>query len=388
MRNRVDIAIIGSGITGLSTAYSLVNKGCRDIMLLEKGSLASGASTRNGGGIRAQFSTEQNILLAMWSIKRFRELGTELNVNFWFRQGGYLFVAETDDELSLLKRTVAFHRRFNLGTKMMDCSDVQAVIPQMVCKSVIGGAFRKGDGVLFPFPLLFGYAEHLKRAGVNIETRCEVSEIRRSLTGYELTTSRGTVFAEHLLNAAGGWSSDVAKLMGTHIPTNPVRHQIMVSEPLAPFLDPMVVTLRDGFYMSQGPRGELVGGIAEAGQHKNDPRKSGSDFCRQISSRIVSLFPRLGNARMMRQWAGYYDMSPDANPILDEIPGFDKAYLACGFSGHGFMISPAVGEFMASLILGERLPFPREPSVAARWSNRTRTDFQGLKRETSGTRQW
>jgi sarcosine oxidase subunit beta len=367
VKDHVNVAIIGSGITGLSTAYSLVNRGCRDIVIFERSSLASGASTRNGGGVRAQFATEENILLAKWSIQRFRMLGAELNANFWFRQGGYLFVAETEKELSLLRSTTEFHKRFNLGTRMLDCGGVQAIVPEMVCTSVIGGAFRKGDGVLFPFPLLFGYAEHLMRTGVSIETHCEVSAIKRSRKGYELITSRGTIYAEHLLNAAGGWSSNVAKMMGTLIPTNPARHQIMVSEPLAPFLDPMVVTLRDGFYMSQGQRGELVGGIAEVGQHKNDPSKSGSDFCRQMSSRIVSLFPRLGNARMMRQWAGYYDMSPDANPILDEVPGFERAYLACGFSGHGFMISPAVGEFMASLILGERPPFPREPYRLSRF---------------------
>jgi sarcosine oxidase subunit beta len=367
MKDHVEVAIIGSGITGLSTAYSLVNRGCRNIAILEKGNLASGASTRNGGGIRAQFATEENILLAKWSIQRFRMLGAELNVNFWFRQGGYLFVAETEKELSLLKSTAEFHRRFNLGTKLLDCDEVQTIVPEMVCTSVIGGIFRKGDGVLFPFPLLFGYAEHLKKAGVGIETHCEVNAIKRSGSGYELTTSRGTVFAERLLNAAGGWSRDVAKMMGTFIPTIPVRHQIMVSEPLAPFLDPMIVTLRDGFYMSQGPRGELVGGITEAGQHKKDPHKSSSDFCIQMSSRIVSLFPRLGNARMMRQWAGYYDMSPDANPILDEVPGLERAYLACGFSGHGFMISPAVGEFMACIILGERPPFPREPYRVSRF---------------------
>lgn len=368
MKDHVDVAIIGSGITGLSTAYSLVNRGCKDIVILEKGNLASGASTRNGGGVRAQFATEENILLAKWSIQRFRTLGPELNTNFWFRQGGYLFVAETEEELSLLKKTTEFHKRFSLGTRMLDCEGVQSIVPEMVCTSVIGGAFRKGDGVLFPFPLLFGYAQRLRDAGVGIETHCEVSAIRRSGTGYELVTSKGTIFAERLLNAAGGWSSNVAKLMGTFIPTNPARHQIMVSEPLARFLDPMVVTLRDGFYMSQGPRGELVGGITEAGPHFNDAHKSSSEFCRQISSRIVSLFPRLGNARMMRQWAGYYDMSPDANPILDEVPGFEKAYMACGFSGHGFMISPAVGEFMASLILGERLPFPREPYRLSRFA--------------------
>jgi sarcosine oxidase subunit beta len=359
--------IIGSGVTGLSTAYSLVNRGCNDIVILDGGHLASGASSRNGGGIRAQFLTEENILLAKWSIERFRKLSRELNVNFWFRQGGYLFVAETEDELEVLKRATELQNRFGLGTKILGCDEVQSLVPEMVCASVLGGFYRRGDGVLFPFPLLFGYAEFLRSRGVSIETRCEVTSI--SLTGgrLEIGTSRGTIRGDKVLNAAGGWSSDVGKMMGVEIPTTPVRHQIMASEPLAPFLDPMVVTLKDGFYMSQGPRGELIGGISEPGMQARDFKRSGFEFCQLMSARIVSLFPRLASASMLRQWAGFYDMSPDANPILAQVPGSENAFVACGFSGHGFMISPAVGEIMAALMLGERPVFPAEPYRLSRF---------------------
>lgn len=361
MKNRSEVVIIGSGITGLSIAYSLVNRGCRDITILDKGHLASGASTRNGGGVRAQFATEENIILSKWSIQRFRRLSLELNTNFWFRQGGYLFLAESDQELSMLKKAVEFQNRHGLGTKIVDCGQAKDIVPQMVCPSVVGGAFRKGDGILFPFPLLFGYAEHLRRNSVAIETHCTVDGITESSTGFSIRTSRGIIEANKVVDAAGGWSSTVAKMLGADVPTRPVRHQIMASEPLSPFLDPMVVTLKDGFYMSQGPRGELVAGITESNAHGEDPGRSGHFFCEQLSKRLVDLFPRLSAARMMRQWAGFYDMSPDANPILDSIPGVENAFIACGFSGHGFMISPAVGELMACLVLGERPPFPTDP---------------------------
>ncbi|OGS42120.1 MAG: hypothetical protein A3K67_07170 [Euryarchaeota archaeon RBG_16_62_10] len=238
----------------------------------------------------------------------------------------------------------------------------------MSCATALGGAYRKGDGVLFPFPLLYGYAEALRRAGVEIRTRCEVTSVRQVGGLFEVITPSGPVRAKKVLNAAGGWSSSVAGMLGVEIPTRPVRHQIMVSEPLLPVLDPMVVTIKDGFYMSQGPRGELVGGIKESGAHGNDPARSSIGFCQQMSRRIVSLFPRLSAARMMRQWAGFYDMSPDANPILDELPGREGAFVACGFSGHGFMISPAVGDFMASLIVGERPRFGREAYRLSRFA--------------------
>lgn len=375
MKSRTQVAIIGSGVTGLSTAYSLLAKGIDDIVILEKGHLSSGASTRNGGGIRAQFTTEENIMLAKWSIQRFRQLGAELNTNFWFRQGGYLFVAESEKELDTLRHAAEFQRGFGLGTRIVDCDRVKEIVPQMTCSTVIGGAYRHGDGVLFPFPLLFGYADRLRSHGVEIETHCEVRLVGRAGEQFVLDTTRGELQAEALLDAAGGWSSEVGRMMGVAVPTHPVRHQIMVSEPLAPLLDPMVVTVSDGFYMSQGPRGELVGGITEPEPHGIDSTRSSAGFCEQMSRRIVSLFPRLSKARMMRQWAGFYDMSPDANPILDSLPGMENGFLACGFSGHGFMISPAVGEFMACLIAGAKPPFPEEPYRLSRFeSGRARSE--------------
>lgn len=368
MKATCEVAIIGSGVTGLSTAYSLVKKGLTDITILEQGYLSSGASTRNGGGIRAQFTTEENIRLAKWSIDRFRRLGPELNVNFWFRQGGYLFLAESSQELEQLRRASEFQARFELGTRILDSTEIRRMVPCLETGKFIGGSFRKGDGVLFPFPLLFGYAEHVKKQGVSIETHCPVTGIHKKGDGFELLTPRGAVKASKLICAAGGWSRQVSSMLGVDVPTHPVRHQIMVSEPLAPFLDPMVVTLKDGFYVSQGPRGELVGGITEREGNSSNPQKSGLGFAGAMSRRLIELCPRLSSAKMMRQWAGFYDMSPDVNPILDRILGNENAFVACGFSGHGFMISPAVGEFMACLVLGERVPFPDAPYRMARFT--------------------
>lgn len=361
MDRKCEIAIIGSGVTGLSTAYSLVGKGLEDIILVERDHLSSGASTRNGGGIRAQFSTEENIMLAKWSIERFKKLGVELNTNFWFRQGGYLFLAESPLELDQLKVAAEFQARYRLGTRILDNSEIQEMVPCLDTSRFIGGSFRRDDGVLFPFPLLFGYAEHIRKRGVRIETHCGVYAVVRKGDAFELETSRGTIHASKVLCAAGGWSRQVGEMLGVSLPTRAVRHQIMASEPLAPFLDPMVVTLKDGFYISQGPRGELVGGITERDEGPKDPRRSGFDFARMMSERIVNLCPRMSSVRMLRQWAGFYDMSPDANPILDRMPESEGAFVACGFSGHGFMISPAVGEFMSCLMLGQKPPFPDAP---------------------------
>lgn len=361
MKASCSLAIVGSGVTGLSTAYSLCKRGLKDIVILEKGHLSSGASTRNGGGVRAQFTTQENIMLAKWSIRKFKRLASELGVNFWFRQGGYLFLAESDEELSTLRKAVSIQNENKLDSRIIDQCEIKSLVPEIEVEGLVGGSFRKGDAVLFPFPLLFGYASFLRNQGVSIETRCEAKNIKKAPRGYDIETTRGLIHASKILNAAGGWSSEVSQMLGCPIPTRPVRHQIMASAPLKPFLDPMVVTIRDGFYMSQAVRGELIGGIAEPLPHPSDTSRNGSLFCRLISKRITGLFPRLSSACMMRQWAGFYDMSPDANPILDILPGTDNAYVACGFSGHGFMISPAVGDFMACLIMDDRPCFPAEP---------------------------
>lgn len=374
---RFELAIIGSGVTGLSTAYSLSKMGFTDIVILDMNYLSSGASTRNGGGIRAQFTTEENIKLAKWSIERFRSLGAELEANFWFRQGGYLFLAETEQEFMQLQRTVRFHSAYDLGTRVLDNSQIHDIVPCLETSRFIGGSFRKDDGVLFPFPLLFGYAEKLRDSNIRIETHREVTSIRRTSEGFELGTSKGNLLTNRVLNAAGGWSSQVGSLLGVKIPTHPVRHQIMASEPLAPFLEPMVVTLKDGLYVSQGPRGELIGGLSEANAEAANPQKSGFEFCRLMSEKLIELCPRLAGVRMMRQWAGFYDMSPDANPILDEIPGMEGAFVACGFSGHGFMISPAVGEMMACRITGKKPPFSTEPYSLSRFEKQM-TRKEGL----------
>src|SRR5690606_2747612 len=207
------------------------------------------------------------------------------------------------------------------------------------------------DGILFPWPFLWGYAQQATRLGVKLYTYTAVLGIDAEPGGYVVHTARGPVCARRVINAAGAGSGTIARMVGVELPTYPVRHEICSSEPLKPFLGPMVSELSSGLYGSQSMRGEIVGGVSLP------PRRtlsSGStlEFLTTYASRLVKILPLLSGVKVLRQWAGPYDMSPDGNPILGTAPGAPELYLCCGFVGHGFMMAPVIGLLYAEWLTG------------------------------------
>lgn len=358
MRSSYDCVIIGAGVTGLMVGYELCRRGMPDILIVERAYIGSGASGRNGGGVRAQWTTKENIQIARESIDRFRKLSAELRYNIWFRQGGYLFLAETDSQVEALKSNVKFHNEHGVNTRFIERDNLNEIIPELNKDAFLAGAFNPKDGTLFPFPLLWGLRDRIIELGGEIATRTEVKGIRvenRRIRHVE--TSAGVIRTEKVLNAAGKWSSIIGEMAGVKVPTMPFRHEILATEPLEPFFDPMIVTMTNKLYMNQSMRGELIGGISNPLEVPSGSWSSSLHFAQRMSREILKLFPRLGAARILRQWAGSYDVSPDNNPILGTVEEPEGFYLACGYSGHGLMISPKVGQMMAELISKNR----REP---------------------------
>ncbi|MEM9491602.1 MAG: FAD-binding oxidoreductase, partial [Myxococcota bacterium] len=353
---RAELVIIGAGVMGLSVAYHLARRGLTDVVIFERGYLAQGASGRNGGGIRQQWSTEINIRLMQEAVERCARFAKEIGVNIWFRQGGYLFLARTAAEVTRLERNVAVQNRCGIENRMLDPDGISDVVPQLDTAGVLAAAFNPTDGILFPWPFLWGYAQRATALGAKLYTHTPVTAIDVDRDGtYRVRSSRGAVRARRVLNATGAWSGDIARMVGIDLPTYPIRHEICSSEPLKPFLGPMVSELSSGTYFSQSMRGEIVGGATVPGERPTASMRSTSRFLEIYASRLVALMPVLGDIKVLRQWAGSYDMSPDGNPILGEVrerPGF---FLACGFVGHGFMMAPIVGEIYAELLTsGER----------------------------------
>jgi sarcosine oxidase subunit beta len=349
---RVEIAIVGGGVMGLSIAYHLARRGMTDVLVLERGYLAEGASGRNGGGVRQQWSTEINIRLMQESVDLCRRFAVDLGVNVWFRQGGYLFLARSAKEVARLEKNIAIQNRCGVPTKMLDPAAAREIVPELDLTGIVGAAYNSSDGILFPWPFLWGYARQAAAHGVRICTQTEVTGLAKDDRGYVLDTPRGRVVARRVIDACGAWSPKLAEMIGVKVPTWPIRHEICSSEPLKPFLKPMVSELSSGLYCSQSMRGEIVGGVSPPGHGSTYAMGSTLEFLATYSRRLVRLMPILGDIKILRQWAGPYDQSPDGNPIVGAAPGHPDFFLACGFVGHGFMMAPIVGKLYGEWLTG------------------------------------
>lgn len=350
---RAEIAIIGGGVMGLSIAYHLAKRGLSDVVVIERGYLAEGASGRNGGGVRQQWSTELNIRLMQESVELCRRFAVDLGVNVWFRQGGYLFLARSAREVARLEKNIALQNRCGVATRMLAPRDAQEIVPEIDLTGIVGAAFNPTDGILFPWPFLWGYARQAAARGVRIFTQTPVGGLEPIAGGgYVVQTPRGAVRARRVINATGAWSPQLGKLIGVDVPTWPIRHEICSSEPLKPFLRPMVSELASGLYCSQSMRGEIVGGVSLPGHGSTYAMGSTLQFLSTYAHRLVRLMPILADIKVLRQWAGPYDQSPDGNPILGAPPEHPDFFLACGFVGHGFMMAPIVGKLYAEWLTG------------------------------------
>jgi len=348
-----EIAIIGGGVVGLSIAYSLAKRGLEDVVVIERGYLAEGASGRNGGGVRQQWSTELNIRLMQESVELCRRFAVDLGVNVWFRQGGYLFLARSAKEIARLEKNIALQNRCGVATRMLDPKQALAIVPELDLNGIVGAAYNPTDGILFPWPFLWGYARQAAAHGARIFTQTPVAGLERQKAGgYIVHTPRGSLRARRVVNATGAWSPKLGQMVGVDIPTYPIRHEICSSEPLKPFLRPMVSELSSGLYCSQSMRGEIVGGVTIPGHGSTYGMGSTLEFLATYARRLVRLMPILGDIKILRQWAGPYDQSPDGNPILGAAPGHPDFLLACGFVGHGFMMAPIVGKLYGEWLTG------------------------------------
>jgi sarcosine oxidase subunit beta len=364
LRKECEVAIVGGGIMGLALAYNLARRGCRDVVVLEAHHLAWGASGRNGGGVRQQWSTELNIRLMQESVEICKGFAQELGTNVWMRQGGYLFLAREPEELGRMEAAIALQNRCDVPTRLLDLDEVGRLVPELDRERFAGACYNPTDAIVFPWPFLWGYAEAATRAGVEIHTATPVTAIDRLERGFALHTPAGLVRAERVVNAAGSWSPQVARLVGLALPNWSTRHEILSTEALKPFLTPMVSVLDSGLYFSQSLRGEIVGGITlketetetreRAERPGDDGVRLGSRlrFLEAMAEGLIEAMPLLGDIKVVRQWAGPYDMTPDSNPIAGEAPGVPGFFLCCGFVGHGFMMAPVVARHYAAYLTG------------------------------------
>ena len=353
MIEKADIVIIGGGVQGCSIAYNLAKRGQKNIVILEKDTVAHGASGRCGAGFRQQFGTEMNCILARDSVKIFEQLSYELEYDIELNQRGYLILAYTEKEVNQFRKNVELERSLDIPASLITPEEAREIVPCLNTEDVLAATYCPTDGNVNPLLTTFAYAEAAQRLGVKLYQFTEVQKIETDKHGIrEVLTSRGRILTDTVVNAAGGHAREVGELAGVEIPVYAQRHQILVTEPVEPLWAPMLMSFSRNFYFQQLPHGSILGGYGDP-EHEIIGHDTGTswEFAATMAKKMTSLVPILSNVRMVRQWSGSYTMSPDSQPILGEHPQLERYYMSLGFSGHGFMLAPITGVMMAEYIM-------------------------------------
>lgn len=352
---QADYVIIGGGISGVSIAWHLARKGAKNIVLLEKHHLSWGATGRCGAGIRQQWSTEANCLLAKRSVEFFERANRVLDYDddIEFKQEGYLIVASTKEEDAESERNVALQNSLGIRSVKLTREEAKAHVPHLETSDVLSATFCATDGHLNPFKTTDAFYKAATKLGVKVFTNTEVLSISkedRRITG--VATQRGKISTPVVINAAGGHAQLIGAMAGVDIPVYSQNREILVTEPIERMQGPMVISFSKNIYCQQTPHGAFIMGRGDE-RPPGYTTESTHGFLDEMARTVSTLLPPVGELRVIRQWGGLYNMSPDHQPILSRSEDAEGFYMACGFSGHGFMLAPMTGLLLSELILGE-----------------------------------
>jgi sarcosine oxidase subunit beta len=381
MTETADIVIIGSGIVGSSVAYHLAEQGCTNVLVIEREPhQGKGSTGKSMGGVRAQFATPVNIQMSRYSIDFFSRFDEVVGHPADYRAHGYLFCATNERHLEYLKTNR--ERQIALGVKNVELvsrEDIAKFVPQLRVDDIVGGTFCQTDGFVDPHSVMMGFMLNARERGVKLWLDTQVTGIevkpntgtegvppamsaqresesgvaaRRQISG--VMTTRGFVSTPIVVNAAGPWAAEVARLAGADLPVEPLRRQLVPTEPFdgLPQRFPMVIDMSTGFHFRREGKGILLAW--------NDPQETPGfktefdpGFVEKILTRAADRVPSLADAEVnpRRAWAGLYEMTPDHHAIIGPAPDVAGLYFVNGFSGHGVMHSPASGRVTADLIL-------------------------------------
>ncbi|MBN1155606.1 FAD-binding oxidoreductase [candidate division KSB1 bacterium] len=357
-RNEYDVIIIGGGIIGAATGYYLTKREQR-VLLLEKQYLGSGSTGRCIGGIRAQFSTETTIKVAMESVELFRGMEDEFGFSVDWFPSGYLFLAYTEEKRQAFLKILGLQQSLGLDVRFVEPVDIRRRFNYININGVLGGTYCPTDGQADPFFVLKGYMLGMVKGGSNVKTHAEVVGIDHHRSDvFEVAIADGDKFyASKVLNAAGPCSKSIGEMVGIDLLAEPERHESLITEGIEFKAIPMIVDYRpDGCYFVQRTTGQIIGCYTPEVQIPGTDTGSTFEFLTEMPRRIIRLIPALESVAILRQWAGSYTITPDGNPIVDktDIQGY---YVSTAMCGHGFMLGPALGKLMANFMIDDSWPY-------------------------------
>ncbi|HTX00537.1 MAG TPA: FAD-dependent oxidoreductase [Acidimicrobiales bacterium] len=361
LRRSYDVVIVGAGVHGLATAYYLAkNHGVRNVAVLDKGYVGGGGSGRNTAIIRSNYLTPEGVRFYDRSVQLYRGLAAELNFNVMFAPRGHLTLAHNDASLRTMRWRAEVNKLQGVDSEVIGPDEIKQLVPFMDTSPhtrypILGALYHPPGGIIRHDAVNWGYARAADALGVEIHQGTEVVGI--SVKGGRVTgvvTTRGEVATPLVLNCTAGWASLVAGLAGVELPivTHPL--QAAVTEPVKMFLHAVVVSGSLHVYVSQTDRGELVFG-ASTDPYASYSMRGSLEFTEELAGHVLELMPSIAKMRVLRQWAGLCDITPDFSPVMGVTP-VEGFLVDVGWGTYGFKAGPAAGEAMAELAATGRTP--------------------------------
>ena len=353
--SHASVVIIGGGVMGLSTAYHLSRRGVRDVVLLDKDALGSGSTCKAAGGVRAQFSDPVNITLGARSLEIFRSFGALFGQEIDLREVGYLFLLSSPEDVSAFEANVALQNDLGIPSRMIGVEEARHLSPLISTDGLRAAAYSPADGHCTPESVVLGYASAARREGATLLSHCAATGIDvRDGRIVAVRTAAGPIETETVICAAGAWSAEVGSWVGVDLPVTPLRRQILVTEPV-PGLDPhtpFTIDFDTSFYFHGEGKGILLG-MSDPDETPGFRLTQSDAWLPRLGEAIERRAPALTEIGIAGGWAGLYEMTPDHNALIGRADTVANFLYATGFSGHGFLMGPAVGELMRDLYLGE-----------------------------------